>query len=319
MDNNLNYRLTLKDSFSKGIQGASDKVKGLDGNMNKLESTMTKVGGTLAGFFALGKIKDFGLAIVDSLKNYESFSASLRTLMYGDALASKALEKQLVSLAARTPFSLTDVQDGTKQLLAYGFSAGKVVENMEMLGDISSAVGKPLNEIVYLYGTLRTQGRAFTKDINQFTTAGINLLPQLAKQFGVADSQVMKLVEDGKVGFKDVETAFKTMTSAGGQFFNMMAVQSKTVGGQLSNLGDNWEQLKVNIGKSQSGIISGVVNWSNILVGEMTRVMAQANRMEEAFVNMKLEPRGIMRGFMETFNPILKLSLIHISEPTRPY
>ena len=137
--------------------------------------------------------------------------------------------------------------------------------------------------MVYLYGTLKTQGRAFTKDINQFTTAGINLLPQLAKQFKVTDAEVMQLVQDGKVGFKDVEKAFIAMTSAGGQFFGMMDVQSKTVGGQLSMMGDSWEQLKVKIGQSQTGVIAGTTAWINNLLDGINRGIDAMNMLDKAF------------------------------------
>lgn len=279
---NLEYKLTLQDRFSKTIQGATTNTKRLDSQMNGLNKTIGRIGTGIAAAFSISAVVSFGKAIVDSLKNYEYFSASIRTLMFGDAVAAKALEGQLIKLAATSPFSLTDVQDGSKQLLAYGFSAGKVTENMKMLGDISSGIGAPLSDIVYLYGTLRTQGRAFSKDINQFTMRGINLLPQLAKQFGVAESAVMGLVEKGKVGFKDVEKAFKAMTSEGGQFFGMMDVQSKTVGGQISNMGDSWEQLKVNIGKSQTGIINGTVSFVNSMISQFSRMIASQNQLESS-------------------------------------
>ena len=295
----LNYTLTLKDLFKKTIQGASNDTKKLDGQMNGLNKTISRVGTGIAAAFSVGAVINFGRAVIDSLKNYEYFSASIRTLMYGDALSAKALEGQLVKLAATSPFSLTDVQEGSKQLLAYGFSAGKIVDNMKMLGDISSGIGAPLSDIVYLYGTLRTQGRAFSKDINQFTMRGINLLPQLAKQFGVAESAVMGLVEKGKVGFKDVEMAFKAMTSEGGQFFGMMDVQSKTVGGQLSNMSDKFEQVKVNIGKSQSGIISFFVDLGLTVTSRVNRVIEDLNRMDEAF---KATGKDLNYSIMERFN-----------------
>ena len=317
MDNNLSYTLRLKDYFSKGIKGAANEVKGLDTGINSLNSKLGKLRNTFVGGIVAGSVIGFGSSVIDSLKNYESFSASLRTLMYGDKLAAQALETQLVSLAARTPFNLVDVQEGSKQLLAYGFSAGKVVENMEMLGDISAAVGKPLNELVYLYGTLRTQGRAFTKDINQFTTAGINLLPQLARQFGVTEDKVKDLVESGKVGFKDVEKAFQSMTREGGQFFGMMAVQAQTVGGQISMLGDNWEQLKVNIGKSQGGIISGTVSFLNEMTGALQKYFADSNKMSENFTQNGAkqfrwyekalhETIGVLSGYGVGYSPIAK-------------
>jgi hypothetical protein len=298
MDNTLSYKLTLKDFFKKTMLGAVDDTKKLDSGMNKLNNTISKVGAGIATYFGAQAILGFGKSVIDALKNYEYFSASIRTLMFGDALAAKALEGQLVKLAATSPFSLVETQEGAKQLLAYGFSAGEVTKNMKMLGDISSAVNKPLSEITYLYGTLRTQGRAFTKDINQFTTAGINLLPQLAKQFGVTQQAIMGpngLVESGKVGFKDVEKAFQAMTSAGGQFFGMMDVQSKTVGGQISNMGDSWTQLQVNIGKSQTGIIAGTVSFFSQSISMLSKYFADANKMQENFAKNGAEQFGFWR------------------------
>ena len=283
MANNLEYTLRLKDLFSKTMQGASNQVKGLDGKMNSLKSSLGGLKGAIAGAFAVGAVVSFGKAVLESLKNYEYFHASIKVLLFGNEKAAKALEGQLISLAKTTPFSLVEVQQGSKQLLAYSFAATTIVKNMKMLGDISSGVGKPLGELVYLYGTLKTQGRAFTKDINQFTTAGINLLPQLAKQFKVTDAEVMQLVQDGKVGFKDVEKAFIAMTSAGGQFFGMMDVQSKTVGGQLSMMGDSWEQLKVKIGQSQTGVIAGTTAWINNLLDGINRGIDAMNMLDKAF------------------------------------
>ena len=84
-------------------------------------------------------------------------------------------------------------------MIAYGSSSSTVVDEMRMLGDISSGVGLSLSEVGYLYGTLRTQGRAYATDIRQFTGRGIPIIKELAKQFKVTDGEVMKLVEDGKV------------------------------------------------------------------------------------------------------------------------
>ena len=302
MDNNLSYRLTLKDFFRKTMLGAAEDTKKLDGNMSKLDKTISKVGTGIATYFAAGALKNFASSVVDSLKNYEYFSASLRTLMFGDRNAAKALEGQLVKLAASTPFSLVDVQTGAKQLLAYGFNAGNLTQDMKTLGDISSGVGAPLTDIIYLYGTLKTQGRAYTRDIMQFTSRGIPIIAQLAKQFGVTEDRVKGLVEEGKVGFPQIETAFKSMTSTGGQFFGMMDEQSRTVGGRLSNLGDTFEQLKVNIGKSQTGIISGTVSWVSGLLTSFNDVIAGLNRMDEAFV---ATGKNLSYTIMERFNNAL--------------
>jgi hypothetical protein len=269
----VKFTFSMDDQFSKKAKEAESKI-------TSLESKMSGLGKMVAGAFSVAAVVSFGKAVVDSLVNYQYFHASLKTLLGGNLNMAAALETQLIALAKTTPFSLVDVQQGTKQLLAYGFQAGSIIENMKMLGDISSGVGKPLTDVVYLYGTLRTQGRAFTKDINQFTTAGINLLPQLAKQFKITEGEVMKFVEAGKVGFKDVETAFKSMTSEGGQFFGMMDEQNKTVGGQISALGDSWEQLKVHIGQSQTGILASTVSWSNNMIAALSDYFDKSNKLD---------------------------------------
>jgi len=207
-NNSVEYILSLKDKFSSGIKSATTNTEKLNKAVNVTQKSLSNLGGALGIGLGAAGVVSFGKAVVDSLVNYEYFSTSLRTLMKGNAQAAKALENQLVETAKTTPFSLVEVQDATKQLLAYGFSAGSVVKNIRMLGDVASALKIPFADIAYLYGTLKTQGRAFSKDIYQFTGRGIPIVKELAKQFNVTDSEVMKLVEDGKVGFKEVEFVF---------------------------------------------------------------------------------------------------------------
>lgn len=297
-NNSVEYILSLKDKFSSGIKSATSNTEKLNGAVNQAQRSISGLGGALGIGLGAAGIVSFGREVVKSLVNYEYFSSSLRTLMNGDAQAAKALENQLVQTAKTTPFSLVEVQDATKQLLAYGFSAGKVVENIRMLGDVASALKIPFGDIAYLYGTLKTQGRAFAKDIYQFTGRGIPIVKELAKQFGVADSEVMTLVTDGKVGFKEIEKAFQSMTAEGGMFFNMMAEQTKTTGGRLSALGDSYEQLKVNIGKSQDGIIASSVSFADRLVANLSRAFSESNQEIENF-----QKYGAQK-FKSTFNPL---------------
>lgn len=282
-NNNLEYTLRLKDLFSKTMQGAANQVKGLDGKMSALKTSMSSLGGMVAGAFSVGAVVSFGKAVIESLKNYEYFHASLKTMLKGNENGAKALETQLVNLAKTTPFELTEVQAATKQLLAYGFKAGDVVDTMRTLGDVSSGIGAPLGDIAYLYGTLKTSGRVTLMDLRQFAGRGIPIYEVLAKRLNTTTLGINKMVHDGKLGFKDIEGAFKDMTKEGGQFFNLMADQSQTVGGKLSNLGDVWEQIKVNIGRSQKGIIAGTISFASDMLSVIGDYMANAVRIEEQF------------------------------------
>lgn len=218
---------------------------------NVLADVVQKIGQATIGF-AKDSLAAFG--------KQEQFLTSLKTMFHGNAVEAEVLNSKLVEMAKTTPFELPELQEATKMMIAYGSTSTGVTDEMRMLGDVSSGVGSSLSEIGYLYGTLRTQGRAFSKDIYQFTGRGIPIVKELAKQFGVADSEVMKMVEDGKVGFKEVEKAFKSMTKEGGQFFGMMENQSKTLDGQISNMNDGFTQLKTNIGGLFSDLAKEIVS-----------------------------------------------------------
>ena len=166
-----------------------------------------------------------------------------------------------------------------------------------MLGDVASGLKIPFSDIAYLYGTLKTQGRAYTRDIMQFTQRGIPVIKELAKQFKVTEEEVSKMVESGKVGFSDIEKAFQSMTKSGGMFYNMMQEQSKTTGGQISMLGDSWDQLKVNIGKSQTGIIQGTVSFLNELTSGLAQGFAYENYVSEAFAKENIKQFGFFDNF----------------------
>ena len=77
---------------------------------------------------------------------------------------------------------------------------------------------------------------------------------------GVTKDEVSGLVKEGKVGFKEVEQAFKNMTSESGIYYNLMQEQSKSLTGQLSNLGDAWDTMLNEIGKDTQGIASAGIS-----------------------------------------------------------
>lgn len=194
------------------------------------------------------------------------------TTMLGNKAEADALMERTVELAATTPFDLQGVAQGTKQLLAYGSTAQDVTGEIKMLGNIAAGLSLPLGDLVYLYGTTRTQGRLFTQDLRQFMGRGIPLAEELANQFDVTKDKVGELVTAGKVGFADVQKALVSMTSEGGKFYNLMEEQSKTISGQMSNLSDSIQQMFNEIGKETQGSISKAIEGASYLVENYEKV-----------------------------------------------
>ncbi len=144
---------------------------------------------------------------------------------------AKGLMDRLIDTAAKTPFDLSGIASSAKQMLAYGSTVDNVVDELVMLGNVASGVGAPLQDIAYLYGTLRTQGRAFSVDIRQFAGRGIPIYEELAKVLGVTKDEVSNLVTEGKVGFAEVEKAFQNMTGKAGTYYNLMQEQKQVPNG----------------------------------------------------------------------------------------
>lgn len=209
--------------------------------------------------------QQFAQKVVQTRAQFEQLEIAFSTLLKSKEGAER-LMAEMTTLAATTPFDLQGVASGAKQLLAYGFSADSITDTLTRLGDIASGLSIPLNDIVYLYGTTKVQGRMFAQDLMQFTNRGIPLIGELASQFGVSDAEVKQLVSDGKIGFPEVETALRHLTDAGGMFGGMMANTSKSIGGQISNLGDELDMMFDEIGKSTGGVINAALGGASFLI-----------------------------------------------------
>lgn len=238
---------------------------------DKIDASMRKIGASIAGVFAIEKIKDFAVQVATVRGQFQQLEASFKTLTGSEQVATD-LMSQLINTAATTPFQVTDISNAARQLLAYGVEADKVNETLIRLGDICAGLSIPIGDLAYLYGTTMTQGRLYTADLNQFLGRGIPLADELAKQFGVAKEEIRKMVEEGKVGFPEVEQAIINMTNEGGKFGGLMEAQSKTITGRISNIEDTIDQMFNQIGQASEGIIgtsldviqSIVENWETV-------------------------------------------------------
>jgi hypothetical protein len=101
-----------------------------------------------------------------------------------------------------------------------------------------------------------------------------------------------------------------------------MDEQSKTTGGRIERLGDSWEQLQVQIGRSQVGIIKGSVDWAESIVSHFESVFRAQNELQDSFSKFKapevtfLEERGFVAGRDATQLENLRSGVIAKNERT---
>lgn len=250
-------------TLSRGVERAKRMFEGLGSTAKEAgeeaDEAFDKLKSSLASLAAGASLTMLAKKIADVRGEMQQLEVAFETML-GSKQRADALMAQVVGLAAKTPFGLQEVSNATKMLLAYGSTAEEVAEEIKMLGNIASGLSIPLNDIIYLYGTTRTQGRMFTQDLRQFMGRGIPLAEELAKIFGVTKAEVGDLVSEGKVGFEEMAQALSNMTSEGGQFASLMEKQSQTIAGQISNLGDAVYQMFNQIGQQNEGVISDIIS-----------------------------------------------------------
>ena len=245
-ENKIEIILSVKNLAKKGLETAkiglenvgkqADKVRA---NLNKMKKGVSSLGLIFAGV-ATATLKASG--------TMEQWRISFETML-GSAEKADKLLKEITDFTSKTPLELPGVIESSKQLLAFGIEADKIIETMKSLGDISAGIGtEKLPTLVNALGKVRTKGKASMEELNMFLEAGVPILDELANGFDVSTQELFKMITAGTVGFDDVNNALLRLTTGNGKFANLMDKQSQSLFGIFSNIKDNITQILIALG-----------------------------------------------------------------------
>ena len=250
------------EAIKKQFESLTEKTK--EEGKKQAEVWQNLVKGATA-YFTLQGASAFIKQVVAVRSQFQQLEISFGTMLKSKEKAND-LMAQMADLAAKTPFGLEEVSEGAKRLLAFQVPAEEVTETLRRMGDVAAGLGVPMGQLIHVYGQVKAQGKLMTNDLYQFMNAGIPIIAELSKVVGKSETEIKDMVSAGKIGFPEVQAVIKNMTNEGGLFFNLMAEQSKSLGGQISNLGDNFDQMLNEIGKASEGYISGAIQGVSFLV-----------------------------------------------------
>ena len=191
---------------------------------------------------------------LDYNRSMESYLTNFKVMLGDEQLAAEKLE-EIRRMAASTPFSLSDLTEGTQTLLQFGVAADDTTGVLKRLGDISLGNADKLQTLVRAYGKMSSAQKVTLENVNMMIDAGFNPLNQICDATGESMSALYKRISDGKVSFNELEAAVAAATSEGGQFYNGMLEASQTFNGRLSTLKDNVAALT---GELTSGLFSAL-------------------------------------------------------------
>ena len=259
----------LEEAVKKGQGHIRSLADTAEKEGDRIDDLTKRIGRAAAGIFSVGMAQQFARQVVQTRGQVQQLEIAFRTLTKSQEKADE-LMNQLIDTAAKTPFDLMGIADSAKFLLGIRVPVEEVNDTLKMLGDIAAGVSAPLKDIAYLYGTTITKAHMDTMDLRQFTGRGIDLIGELSKQYGIAADEVQKYVAAGKVGAEDFKRAIQSIRET--TFNNLMEEQSKSLTGQIANLGDAIDMMMNEIGKSTQGIASGAIGAAAKLVENYEKV-----------------------------------------------
>lgn len=249
----------------------------------KATSKWTVAAGQLIADFAkkaASSLKSVVKSGLDYNAQMESYLTNFKVMLGDEQLAAEKLE-EIRRMAASTPFSLSDLTEGTQTLLQFGVAADDTTGVLKRLGDISLGNADKLQTLVRAYGKMSSAQKVTLENVNMMIDAGFNPLNQICDATGESMSALYKRISDGKVSFNELEAAVAAATSEGGQFYNGMLEASQTFNGRLSTLKDNVAALT---GELTSGLFSAlgdIIVKANELVVSITEDDAKMAALKE--------------------------------------
>jgi len=249
--------------LARGVAQSQGLLKSLDGTAKGVTGTLNLLKGA-AATLGLGLI---GREIIDVTSQFQKFEAVLKNTLGSDSAAQIAL-RDIEKFAASTPFSVQELTSSFVKLANQGFKP--TTEELRKLGDLSASTGKGFDQL--------------TEAIIDAQTGEFERL----KEFGI---RAQKQGDQVKFTFKGVETQTKFTSAAIREYIlslgdaegvsGSMEAISKTLGGQISNLGDSWDILLKTIGDGNSGVLSGAIALLSQIIQKVTGLI-KTNRQLQA-------------------------------------
>jgi tape measure domain-containing protein len=238
----LNVKMTADASaMFATFNSVSARASQLSNQMNG-QGAGSGSGGMLGGLgFGAGAGAGFAgvVAVVDVLKKgvqyaerfaeegykaqveYNKAAIAISAMTDGNQSATRTILDQSRDLAANSPFDPTVITNYAKRLLGAGVAADQVMPTIKALSDVAAGVGGDFDLIARAYTQTMAKGKLAAEELNgQFADQGLGAA-FFAKQLKLPTDQFLEMVKAGEIGSEKLTEAFRNVTQAGGQFFNM--------------------------------------------------------------------------------------------------
>lgn len=261
----------VRDEFGKFVPGA----KKAEAAFGSLGNAAKSVGGAIAAYFTVTALIDFGKQVIAVTSEFQKFQAVLTNTLGSQTAAAVAMQK-ISDFAAKTNFSVKELTEAYVKFANRGIKLS--TEELRKLADLANSTGKSFDQLTEAV-------------LDSFTGENERL-----KEFGII---AKKTGETTQFTFKGITTEVKNTDEAVKAYLLSLgdlegvsgstAAISATLGGQISNLGDAFDQLFVTIGTGSNGVLSFFITQLTDYVNWVKNALKSTEQFNEEISNIRAD------------------------------
>lgn len=213
--------------------------------LQKLHSMIFNIKTLIAGIFAGIAAQKLVMNPINVADTYTGAKIGFSTLLGEDR--GQQMMNDLDAFAKATPFNTTQVIAQAQKMIAMGWDADKILEDMKTIGDAAAATGRGeegLQRIVLALSQIRSKGKLSTEELNQLAEGGIAAKRYIAEGlgYGTGDKGLMAMTKDLEKGKIGAEAGINAILEGMKEYKGMMdQTANSTVSGLKSQIEDAFE------------------------------------------------------------------------------
>lgn len=300
----LQIDLNLKDNISSGIKTANASIQSLSDNIAKAGDSFLTAGKNMENmgkaaairFAALGA-SVFGMA--NSFGDFEKSMSNVSTLVDTSTESMANMQKEILSMAQRTPVAISDLTGALYDVRSAGISAGDAMSVLESSAKLSVA------------------GLSSTKEATNIMTSAMNAFSKEGLSAAQVSDILFKTVKAGKTTVSELAQAFGAtapiIQNAG---FKLADFQAATAA--LTTVGVPASMAQNQLRAATVSLIKPTKEMSDLFkqlgVKDGRELIATSENMGEVFTKLKTasDNSGISlskaTGSVEALNAVLSIS-----------
>jgi tape measure domain-containing protein len=298
-----------------GMNKLDNATKKASKDVSGLDDALGKIGGMVAGAFAVERLIAFGKEVLNVTKQFESIQIRLNSIAGGAIEGQKAMDDLRV-LANKLGLEFKGLANEYVNFVGAAKASGmevskadKIFKSMSVAiagsGASAESAGRAMTALTQMIGKGKISAEELRGQLGEALPSAMGIM---AKSLGVTTQQLDKMMANGELLASEVLPKFATeMEKAFGGDAEKL---SEGLQGSLNRLANAWDSLMLNIGNSApfdiainafTGLINAVDRGVQVLTKGTTEAYLSGKKTEQTLhaqaviknINQKLDEKQL--------------------------